>query len=277
MTNTFIREVIMAWSKYNFYNPSNIQQIRNQIILFNSHVRINNKPIYISELNDNNIVYILKCFNETRDILSLNGFQLKCGIHINFLIHYSIVSALPRRWKFEIKKHHTIVDVSILHWPLRNVSKQSDGCRSIYNDLVEQSYSNITTNEARKWNEWFPGGLPLGQWQNSFKWVYRSLKCTQIWIIQFKILHFITATREKLFQWNIVESDVCTFCNEQIETLPHLLVECEVVKLIWIDLRLWLHERTDILIDLNVCEIIIGFQDENCIMFNAVYLLAKNV
>ena len=43
-------------------------------------------------------------------------------------------------------------------------------------------------------------------------------------------LHFITATREKLFQWNIVESDVCAFCNEHIETLPHLLVECEVIN-----------------------------------------------
>jgi len=72
-----------------------------------------------------------------------------------------------------------------------------------------------------------------------------------------------------------VESDVCTVCNEQIETFPHLLVECEVVKLFWIDLQLWLYERTDILIDLNVCEIIIGFQDENFIIFNAVYLLAQ--
>jgi len=118
-------------------------------------------------------------------------------------------------------------------------------------------------------------GLPLGEWQNSFELMYRSLKYTQIWIVQFKILHFITATREKLFQWNIVESDVCTFCNEHIETLPHLLVECEVVKLFWIDLQLWLYERTDILIDLNVREIIIDFQDKKFITFNAVYLLAK--
>jgi len=32
MTNPIIRAVIMAWSNYNFYNPSNIQQIRTQII-----------------------------------------------------------------------------------------------------------------------------------------------------------------------------------------------------------------------------------------------------
>ena len=51
-----------------------------------------------------------------------------------------------------------------------------------------------------------------------------------------------------------MESDVCTVCNEQFETLPHLLVKCEVVKLFWIDVQLWLYERTDILIDLNVRE-----------------------
>jgi len=131
--------------------------------------------------------------------LSLNGFQLKYGIHIYFLIYYIIVSAPPRRWKFEIKKNHTVVDVSILHWPLSNVLKKSKGCRSIYNDLIEQSYSNITPNGARKWNEWFPEGLPLEEWQNSFIWMYRYLNCNQIWIVQFKIVHFITATREKLF------------------------------------------------------------------------------
>jgi len=43
-------------------------------------------------------------------------------------------------------------------------------------------------------------------------------------------------------------------------------VECEVVKLCWIDFQRWLYERTVILVDLNVREIIIGFQDENCIM-----------
>jgi len=107
--------------------------------------------------------------------------------------------------------------------------------------------------------------------------MYRSLKYTQIWIVQFKILHFITATREQLLQWNIVEGDVFTFCNEQSETLPHILVECEFVKLFWIDIQLWLYERTDILADLNVHEIIIGFEDETFIMFNAVYLLVKKV
>jgi len=71
----------------------------------------------------------------------------------------------------------------MLHWPLRNVSKQSQGCGSIYNDLIEQSYSNITPNGARKWDEWLPGGLQLGEWENSFKWMYRFLKCTQIRIV----------------------------------------------------------------------------------------------
>ncbi len=52
-----------------------------------------------------------------------------------------------------------------------------------------------------------------------------------------KIIHYITATRDKLFWWNIVDSDICTFCNEEIETLPHLLIECEAVKLSWIDMN----------------------------------------
>ena len=197
-------------------------------------------------------------------------------IHINVLTYYSIISAIPHRWKLEIKHHHTaIMDVIILHWSLKNIQEQSHICRLVYNNLIEHSYGTIIPNGARKWNDWFPEGLTLEKWQSSFKMLYNSLKCTKTWIVQFKILHYITATRDKLFQWKIIESDICTFCNEEIETLPHLLVECEVIKIFWIDLKKWLTEKTHTKIDPNVLEIIIGFQNENFVMFNAVYLLAK--
>jgi len=105
----------------------------------------------------------INIFNETGDMLSLNVLQLKYGIHINFLIYYSIVSAIPRRWKFEIQKTHTVVDVSILHRLLGNVLKQSQGCWSIYNDLIEQSYSNITSNGARNGMN---GSQGVFHWEN---------------------------------------------------------------------------------------------------------------
>ncbi len=40
-------------------------------------------------------------------------------------------------------------------------------------------------------------------------------------------------TNEKLHRIKIVESPVCSLCNEEIETLTHLFVDCCKVKHIW--------------------------------------------
>ncbi len=96
-------------------------------------------------------------------------------------------------------------------------------------------------------------------------------KCTKTLLLQFKILHYIVATKEKLFQWGISDTDICSFCNEEIEHLPNLLVECEVVKIFWGDIKIWIREKTGTLIHPNVCEIILGFPNENFQLLNAIY------
>ena len=113
-------------------------------------------------------------------------------------------------------------------------------------------------------------------WKHSFTLMYTTLQCTKMLLVQFKILHCITATREQFFfLWEIVDSDICSFCNEAIETLPHILIECEPVKVFWKELKYWLSLKSGIFLQPTVSEIITGFQNPDLIMFNAVYLLAK--
>ncbi len=274
MPNQFMKEVLMGWSRYNFHNPTNIHKIRNQVIWFNSHVRVDNCTIFLRALYAANIMYVHQFFDERGDILSLPNFQLKYGIQINFLTYYSVLSAIPQRWKVEIKEHHTIVDVPFIHMPLSNLEKKDHVCKVVYGDLIQQAYGGTIATGFRKWNDWLPGGLQMEVWQYGFRIMYTTLQCTKTLLVQFKILHFITATRAKLFLWDIVDDDLCSFCNEAIETLPHLLIECEAVKLFWNDLKHWLFLKSGILFQPTVSEIIIGFQNPD-LMFNAVYLLAK--
>ena len=114
-----------------------------------------------------------------------------------------------------------------------------------------------------------PGGLQMEVWKHGFTLMYTTLQCTKTLLVQFKILHFITATREKL----IVDSDLCSFCNEAIETLPHIvLIECEPDKIFWNELKYWPSLKSGIFLQPTVSEIITGFQNRDLVMFNAVYL-----
>ncbi len=43
-------------------------------------------------------------------------------------------------------------------------------------------------------------------------------------------MHRTLVTRERLYKLKMSESDLCTFCDEEIETIEHLFLECEVTK-----------------------------------------------
>ena len=88
-------------------------------------------------------------------------------------------------------------------------------------------------------------------------------------------MHFTLFTRENLHKWGIVESDICVFCHEEIETLPHIMIECDVIKIFWTDIYNWLYSKTEINYIPNSKEIIFGIDDPDLTIFNIVYILAK--
>ena len=122
---------------------------------------------------------------------------------------------------------------------------------------------------------YFADDLDVERWTNAFITMYRSVLYTKIQALQFKIMHFTLFTRENLHQWGIVESDVYVFCHEEIETLPHIMIECEVIKIFWTNIYNWLYSKTEINYIPNPKEIIFGIDDPDLTIFNIVYILAK--
>ena len=54
-----------------------------------------------------------------------------------------------------------------------------------------------------------------------------------------------------------------------IETLPHILIECEPVKVFWNELKYWLSLKSGIFLQPTVSEIITGFQNPDLVMFSS--------
>ena len=51
--------------------------------------------------------------------------------------------------------------------------------------------------------------------------------------LQYKILHRICYTNKTLFKFRTVDSLLCYFCNEKLETLEYFFFQCEIVFLFW--------------------------------------------
>ena len=72
--------------------------------------------------------------------------------------------------------------------------------------------------------------------QTAFNLPRYCLSENQIKDFQYKILHSILPTNRLLFQMSRINSDRCTFCALENETVEHLFFECMVTKNFWFSL-----------------------------------------
>lgn len=74
--------------------------------------------------------------------------------------------------------------------------------------------------------------------------LFETLNCTTICTkyrdFQFRLLHNIIVTNQKLKLWKIIQTDMCTFCGIHVETTLHLFCNCAKVKNLWADIELYI-------------------------------------
>ena len=77
---------------------------RNNHLLYNSSIRINNESIKFNILSENNITFVYDVLNTDGQFLSLNEFEDKFNINICFVTYMGIINA--------IKKHFNPLEMS---------------------------------------------------------------------------------------------------------------------------------------------------------------------
>ena len=65
-------------------------------------------------------------------------------------------------------------------------------------------------------------------------------------MFQYKILHDIVFTKEKLFRANIANSDLCYLCLETKQDLKHMLVTCQFVSEFWEAFLYWFKSHVSV-------------------------------
>ena len=109
-------------------------------------------------------------------------------------------------------------------------------------------------------------------------WAYR-LNSSQLGKLKKKIrvfLHRIIATNDFLYKLQIIESNLCTFCGDEIETLEHVFYECDIIKRFWTRVVEWINEKVDSDVSVTRENIFLGYNVNNPPMaINYIILLGK--
>ena len=103
---------------------------------------------------------------------------------------------------------------------------------------------------------------------------YKILKETKLQAFQYKILHRIVATNDKLFQWGIKESNLCMYCGQH-DTISHFFWDCIEVRQFWTSIENWANTVLNLNSKLNSIDILFGipFNTGNDKMHNINYVI----
>ena len=232
ISNPFWKDVLLAWSRLKSNQPSKPAKVLSQGLWYNPEILIENKPVYYKGWAESDILYINDLVDNNGNIYSYENFQDMAQhtnkyITSNFLKYYGLISAIPQIWKTILKQNplklNEINDCNDMIL-LKHNFKPS---KIFYLKYINQIVTPPTSQ--KRWLEHFD--IDTHEWKKYYALPYKTTNHSKLLNLQFKISHRILATNKKLKLFGIKDSDICDFCNIEVETISHLFWECKVTKI----------------------------------------------
>ena len=99
--NNFISEVVTSW--FNIVHTNGVQNYRQQILWNNSSIRIDNHVVFWKDWYNNGVKYFGDILSENGSVLNVSQLKTKFNLEVNYLNYFSLVHAIPRKWKRKAK------------------------------------------------------------------------------------------------------------------------------------------------------------------------------
>ena len=152
----------------------------------------------------------------------------------SFLSCYSLVKAIPKERK-AILRDSTVTDENPASESVHNELCSHLSAKFVYKKLISNCFVHSTSQAhlLRKLN------LQDVNWQTVYMLPRYCTIDSHTIIFQYKILNNILFLNNRLFKMNIVNSELCSFCEAEPETIIHLLCSCRKVKQLWSSVQQW--------------------------------------
>ena len=105
----------------------------------------------------------------------------------------------------------------------------------------------------------------------SFNLHHQKYKDTYLKYIQFRTLHHRFYTNDLLFKMGIKNSNLCSVCLEQIDSISHMLLFCNISMDLWGRVELWIRELGMVNYNLSPDKVILD-DLENATCINTIIL-----
>ena len=236
----FWEDVLSSWSEYNYYKDFRIE---NQIIWYNSQIRIRNKPFMWKDALSKGLKYVHQLFLQgsfKTDQQMIEQFGL------TKLRYNGLKMAIPQDWKnfFLTTNPLTYTPVSPHNY---DTALYTEGLAS----KVYRYISNDVMLIHTKYIKWYQdlGQLPadgIVDYGKEHLNIFKTTNVSKFRSFQYRLLQRAIVTNVHLQKWGITPDDKCYYCEQHKETLIHLFYSCPSVQQFWRKLLNYIKETFEL-------------------------------
>ena len=222
-TSRFWKDVMKAWSSIK-YTSIEESKVENEILWWNSHIRIGNSPIRWRIPYERGLLWVHQLYEKNK-LISIKEAKERYGL--SYIQLYSLDQAIPQAWKEQIRAGIHKFDLDLYE----TLVQKQNLARYISKELRNKIHIE-REKVVVKWE--IELECDLGDmYIKAFKDLYCTTNVPKYRSFQYRLLHRAIITNVHLYRWKMINSNICTFCKNEKETYVHLFYMCPVVQEIW--------------------------------------------
>ena len=227
--NSFWNDILKHYIKLNAKSvPQDIHTFNAEFIFYNEHIIRGGNTIFINTWFEEKIYIISQLLNEEGNFFTYQQFMNRYpGVNTDFLTFNGVIKSIKKyQTRKGVQSTAGYKQLSNLTWSL--IYKGNKETTKIFNLNSSKKATGI-----EKWNTIYGEQ----NWKIILKKCMYTSSDVQLKWLQSRIIHRILPTNRYLHFRRAVNSPLCTFCENEEETICHLLWNCPTVKEFWQELQ----------------------------------------
>ena len=203
-------------------------------IFYNNNIKRGNGIIYMKQWCDAGIFSVHQLVNDQNSWLNFEEFvhRFPAVTNINFLVFEGTLNAI----KF-FQTRINVTDLCTQGSPSQKCWRVIlSGNKNVTKVLNE---SGDAPTAVSRWNSLFENL----NWNIIFPLTYRTTMDTRLRWFQTRLMHRILPTNKYLFMCKLIDSPLCSFCDQEQDSLSHIFWSCPEIYAFWMSLQDYIHDK----------------------------------
>ena len=271
--NKFWYNVIESYITFaDLLKPENWSQFCTVQLWYNPSIKVGGSSVFYKNWYEGGIIHVNDLLDEHGNLFTFQKFKDQFNIKTNFLEYEGLISTI-RKYINKIKIiPHSLNRIGAFHsYLIEIIMHNSKGCRMIYDYMTKKE---IYPNSLNRWkNEQME--VTNFKFEKIYSIPYKVTKDPKLLWLQCRINHRILGTNYLLTKMKILNSNKCTFCNNNPETIEHIFWTCDKIQEFWSQLASYIEQKCSLVkITWKETDILFGNLELD-IGLNKIILLAK--